>query len=161
MDTAGRLRLIAAADRGYDPRGARAGAELSVLSLVRNETGFPALTDWNNSHGASPIHRWSKKGPELPSCSRPEEEEGGRMLSVQGLQELFVSLAVSASLPLPEARPEVVEVSSRRVGSSRGDSVREGIERAERWQVSFWDAMVLRMKSGTQGATYGSGTAPS
>jgi len=66
-------------------------------------------------------------------------------LSIQVLQELFVSL--TRKLPSPvdvaTARSIVADLATWRVVEPRTMHVLSAIEAAHRWQVSFWDAMIL------------------
>ena len=66
-------------------------------------------------------------------------------LSIQVLQELFVSL--TRKLPSPvdvaTARSIVADLATWRVVEPRTMHILSAIEAAHRWQVSFWDAMIL------------------
>src|SRR5437016_5952229 len=66
-------------------------------------------------------------------------------LSVQVLQELYVALTRQGPSPLPpdEARALVAELTSWRVFEPTKRDVLEAIGNAHRWQVSFWDSMLL------------------
>lgn len=70
---------------------------------------------------------------------------GSGVLSVQVLQELFVTLTRKASPPLPpkEARQIVEDLATWRVVEPNSRDVLEAIDISLRWGVSFWDAMVL------------------
>jgi predicted nucleic acid-binding protein len=67
------------------------------------------------------------------------------ILSVQVLQELFVSLTrkVPQRLPAFEARQIVSDLASWRVFAPDAEDVLEAIDGSTRWQISFWDAMVV------------------
>ena len=67
-------------------------------------------------------------------------------LSVQVLQELFVSLTRKASPPLqaPAARQIVEDLTAWKVVEPSGRDVLEAIDTCLRWGLSFWDAMLGR-----------------
>lgn len=66
-------------------------------------------------------------------------------LSVQVLQELFVSLTRKASPPLqsPAARQIVEDLTAWKVVEPSGRDVLEAIDTCVRWGLSFWDAMIV------------------
>jgi predicted nucleic acid-binding protein len=66
-------------------------------------------------------------------------------VSIQVMQELFVVLSAKGQRPLPavDARRVVAELSTWRVFEPMADDVIEAIDNSQRWQVSFWDAMLL------------------
>jgi predicted nucleic acid-binding protein len=72
--------------------------------------------------------------------------EGAGVLSVQLLQELFVTLTRKIPRPLstPEARGIVSDLASWSVVEPASMDVLAAIDVAERWRVSFWDAMIIR-----------------
>lgn len=68
------------------------------------------------------------------------------VLSVQILQETFVSLRKTPhSAPLDQARSIVAGLLTWRVMVPAPPDVLEAIDASQRWQISFWDAMVLVM----------------
>lgn len=72
-------------------------------------------------------------------------EKGEGVVSVQVLQELFVTLTKKVSLPVPvvQAREIVSDLLSWRVAEPTGEDVIEAIDMSARWRISFWDAMIL------------------
>jgi predicted nucleic acid-binding protein len=72
------------------------------------------------------------------------ESEVG-VVSIQVLQELFVSLTQKISQPLPHqrARQVVADMTTWRVMEPKRRDVVDAMDAARRWQVSFWDAMIL------------------
>lgn len=66
-------------------------------------------------------------------------------LSVQVLQELFVTLTrkTSPTLPPADARAIVSDLATWQVIEPTSGDVLGAIDAAVRWQVSFWDAMLL------------------
>ncbi len=66
-------------------------------------------------------------------------------ISIQVLQELYVTLTrkVGAPLPMPEARGIVDDLRAWRVFQPGADDVLRAIDVSSRWQVSFWDAMII------------------
>lgn len=72
-------------------------------------------------------------------------ESGEGVVSVQVLQELFVSLTRKVPQPLAilDARATVADIASWRVVVPGAEDVLRAIDAATRWQVSFWDAMIL------------------
>jgi predicted nucleic acid-binding protein len=80
---------------------------------------------------------------------------GDGVLSIQVLQELFVALTrkIPHRLSIPAAREIVADMSTWRViEPTRGD-VLEAIDATVRWQLSFWDAMVLTAAKKAQAST--------
>jgi len=71
-------------------------------------------------------------------------DSGDGVISVQVLQELFVSLTRKIPQPLPpeDARAMVADMASWRVVEPRSRDVVAAIDGAVRWHVSFWDAMI-------------------
>jgi predicted nucleic acid-binding protein len=67
------------------------------------------------------------------------------VLSVQVLQELFVTLTRKLDRPLSaeQARATVADLATWQVVSPTAYDVLAAIDGAIRWQVSFWDAMIL------------------
>jgi predicted nucleic acid-binding protein len=72
-------------------------------------------------------------------------QEGNGALSVQVLQELFVSLTrkLSPAIDAATARSIVANLSTWQVVEPKAAHVVSAIDAASRWQVSFWDAMLL------------------
>jgi predicted nucleic acid-binding protein len=72
-------------------------------------------------------------------------DSGDGAISIQVLQELFVSLTrkVARPMPVPDAREIVADLATWQVVVPTADDVLAAIDGAQRWQVSFWDAMVL------------------
>jgi predicted nucleic acid-binding protein len=70
---------------------------------------------------------------------------GDGTLSVQVLQELFVTLMRKISPPLStaDARTIVSDLARWRVVEPTRRDVLEAIDAALRWQLSFWDAMIV------------------
>ena len=70
---------------------------------------------------------------------------GDGATSVQVLQELFVSLTrkIAHSLPVEDARAIVADMATWRTIEPGREDVLAAIDATVRWQVSFWDAMVL------------------
>jgi predicted nucleic acid-binding protein len=70
---------------------------------------------------------------------------GEGVLSVQVLQEFFVVVTrkLSRPVPLAEARRAVEHLSAWRVFAPQPTDVLAAIDAAERWKLSFWDAMLL------------------
>jgi predicted nucleic acid-binding protein len=70
---------------------------------------------------------------------------GDGAVSVQVLQELFVTLTRKLSSPLSpaEARIIVSDLARWRVVEPTRRDVLEAIDAASRWQLSFWDAMIV------------------
>jgi predicted nucleic acid-binding protein len=70
---------------------------------------------------------------------------GDGTLSVQVLQELFVTLTrkISPALPPPDARTIISDLVRWRVVEPTRNDVLLAIDAASRWQLSFWDAMIV------------------
>jgi predicted nucleic acid-binding protein len=70
---------------------------------------------------------------------------GDGAISVQVLQELFVALTGKIARPLlPEAARQIIsDMSTWQVIEPGRSDVLSAIDAAARWQVSFWDAMIL------------------
>jgi predicted nucleic acid-binding protein len=66
-------------------------------------------------------------------------------LSIQVLQEFYVNVTQKVAKPLPsEAAAQIVaDLSVWEVHSPRVEDVLEAIRLQERYQISFWDAMVI------------------
>lgn len=67
------------------------------------------------------------------------------VVSIQVLQELFVTLTrkTTPRLSNQDARIIVEDIATWQVVEPNADDVIEAINAADRWQVSFWDAMIL------------------
>jgi predicted nucleic acid-binding protein len=67
-------------------------------------------------------------------------------LSVQVLQEFYVTISRKAQVPVPpaEARRHLLALSRWAVHAPTPSDVIAAAEAAERHQLSFWDAMILR-----------------
>jgi len=63
-------------------------------------------------------------------------------ISVQVLQELLVSLR-RKDVPLPEIQDTVRDYARWRVVENTVQIVKIGLSEMERWQLSFWDALIL------------------
>jgi len=63
-------------------------------------------------------------------------------ISVQVLQELAVSL-LRREVPLPDVRSTVEDYARWRVVENSVQLVKVGMSEMERWQLSFWDALIL------------------
>ena len=72
------------------------------------------------------------------------EQESG-CLSVQVLQELFVTLTrkIASPLQVSAARSVVNDLSAWQVVTPNAGLVLEAIDNAARWQLSFWDSMIV------------------
>lgn len=70
---------------------------------------------------------------------------GDGAVSVQVLQELFVALTrkIPQPLSLDEARRIIADTATWRVIEPARADVLAAIDGMARWQVSFWDAMIL------------------
>jgi predicted nucleic acid-binding protein len=66
-------------------------------------------------------------------------------VSIQVLQEVFVTLTRKCQPPLTpaDARAIVADISTWRVVEPTTLDVLEAIDTAARWQISFWDGMLL------------------
>lgn len=71
------------------------------------------------------------------------------VLSTQVLQEFYVNVRKRARAPItaPEARQLLVDYLTWEVVVSDGNAVVEAIELEERYQVSFWDALIVQAAS--------------
>jgi predicted nucleic acid-binding protein len=71
--------------------------------------------------------------------------DGSGALSVQVLQELFVTLTRKISRPLdvPTARGIVADLATWQVVEPATTDVLAAIDGAVRWQLSFWDALIV------------------
>ncbi|HYY89527.1 MAG TPA: PIN domain-containing protein [Chloroflexota bacterium] len=71
--------------------------------------------------------------------------EGAGALSVQVLQELFVTLTRKIARPLEPlaARSIVADLATWQVVEPAAPDVLAAIDGADRWRVSFWDAMIV------------------
>lgn len=72
-------------------------------------------------------------------------QSGDGVVSIQVLQEVFVTLTRKASPPIPagEAREIISDLATWRVIVPSAPDVLDAIDGMQRWQVSFWDAMLL------------------
>jgi len=72
-------------------------------------------------------------------------QAGGGAISVQVLQELFVTLTNRAKMAMDpvEAHDLIRDLGTWEVFSPAIDDVLAAIDGAARWQVSFWDSMIL------------------
>jgi predicted nucleic acid-binding protein len=72
-------------------------------------------------------------------------DSGEGVISIQVLQELFVNLTrkIVPSLTISDAREIVADMATWQVVAPTSADVLEAIDGSARWQVSFWDAMVL------------------
>jgi predicted nucleic acid-binding protein len=73
-------------------------------------------------------------------------QRGGGCVSIQVLQEFFVSVTAKISKPLtaPEASREIAYLSRWRVHRPGSSDVLSAIALHEDLRVSFWDAMILQ-----------------
>jgi predicted nucleic acid-binding protein len=72
-------------------------------------------------------------------------QSGDGVVSIQVLQEVFVTLTRKGSPPLPagQAREVVSDLATWRVIVPAAPDVLDTIDGMLRWHVSFWDAMLL------------------
>jgi predicted nucleic acid-binding protein len=86
----------------------------------------------------------TKRDIALGIVTRLWAEENGA-LSIQVMQELFMALTRKMAPPLSssEARDVIRELAEWQVYAPKSGDLLEAIDRAARWQVSFWDAMIL------------------
>ena len=72
-------------------------------------------------------------------------QSGDGVLSVQVLQELFVTLTRKLASPLPgaDAQAIVSDLATWRIVEPRRGDVLEAIDAALTWQLAFWNAMIL------------------
>lgn len=87
-------------------------------------------------------------GPKREQARRLVERlwaSGNGVISTQVLQELFVSLTrkVASPLSVQDARTIVADMATWQVVVPTAESVLEAIDGTLRWQVAFWDAMIL------------------
>jgi len=68
------------------------------------------------------------------------------VVSTQVLQELAVNLRRNSAHPLDSVavREIVIDYMTWQVGVNAGDSILEALRLEERYQVSFWDALILQ-----------------
>lgn len=73
-------------------------------------------------------------------------ESGGACLSIQVLQEFFVTITRKVPAPLePRKAAQIVEDLTRwRVHSPESDDVLEAIDVHLQSRISFWDALIIR-----------------
>jgi predicted nucleic acid-binding protein len=65
-------------------------------------------------------------------------------LSVQVLQEFYVTAARKLAMPPKDAAAQVRRLAKWNVSYPNADDVLEGIELHREKKISFWDAMILR-----------------
>jgi predicted nucleic acid-binding protein len=72
-------------------------------------------------------------------------ERGNGAVCVQVLQELYVTLTRTLAPPVQpaEARAIVADLASWTVFAPDGPAALAAIDASARWQLSFWDAMVI------------------
>lgn len=72
-------------------------------------------------------------------------QSGEGCLSVQVLQEFYVNVTREVAKPLPaEAAAQIIaDLSVWEIHCPRVEDVRDAIHLQKRYQVSFWDAMIL------------------
>ena len=72
-------------------------------------------------------------------------ESGGGCLSIQVLQEFFVTVTKKVARPLPveEAAARVREFSAWRVFAPHADDVLDAIDLHRQAKIGFWDAMIV------------------
>jgi predicted nucleic acid-binding protein len=80
---------------------------------------------------------------------------GDGVISVQVLQELFVALTGKIPRPVQaaDAREIVGDIAAWRVVEPNARDVLAAIDGASRWQISFWDAMILTAANRAGAAT--------
>ncbi len=71
---------------------------------------------------------------------------GDGVLSTQVLQELCVNLLQKIRRPLPvgEVRQLVVDYSTWQIVTNTAESVTQALSLADRYRMSFWDALILQ-----------------
>lgn len=81
-------------------------------------------------------------------------DSGGGVLSTQVLQELCVNLRRKASHPLSleQTRNLLQDYLSWEIVINTADSVMEALTIEQRYNISFWDALIIQA-AGTSGAT--------
>lgn len=67
---------------------------------------------------------------------------GRPVVSAQVLQELFVTLT-KRGVPMAEAEGVLKDYSCWRVVENTAEIALKAVEEARRWQVSYWDALIL------------------
>jgi predicted nucleic acid-binding protein len=72
--------------------------------------------------------------------------QGAGVVSTQVLQELCVNIRRKAGHPvdLRTAREIVADYLSWRVVTNTGESILEALQLEERYQISFWDALIVQ-----------------
>jgi predicted nucleic acid-binding protein len=72
-------------------------------------------------------------------------DQGGGVISVQVLQELYVTLTHQARLSMDhaQAREIVANFSTWSVYAPDAENVLAAIDAAGHWRVSFWDALIF------------------
>lgn len=90
----------------------------------------------------------TKRASALPVVGELWESRRG-YVSVQVLQELFVTLTAKLEKPLgiERARRVVEHTSEWHVHAPNGDDVLAAIRLHERYRISFWDSMIVRSAS--------------
>jgi predicted nucleic acid-binding protein len=81
-------------------------------------------------------------------------QEGSGVVSTQVLQELCVNLRRTAGRPVDvkTARAIVADYLSWEVVTNVGESILEALELEDRYQISFWDALIVQAAE-TSGAS--------
>jgi predicted nucleic acid-binding protein len=81
-------------------------------------------------------------------------QEGSGVVSTQVLQELCVNLRRKAGRPVDvkTARAIVADYLSWEVVTNVGESILEALELEDRYQISFWDALIVQAAE-TSGAS--------
>lgn len=79
---------------------------------------------------------------------------GGGLISTQVLQELYVTLTNRAKLAMDarQARAIIANLTTWSVYSPLAGDVVAAIDRAQEWQVSLWDSLIL-VAAGANGAS--------
>lgn len=77
--------------------------------------------------------------------SRLWEQRSG-VVSTQVLQELYVNLRKVAKKPIPqaEAKRMLADYLTWELVVNDGESILEALELEERYQISFWDALIVQ-----------------
>lgn len=111
-----------------------------AVALQRQAAG-PATR--HRDHHCQPAHRHERREAKILLARL--WESGNGTLSVQVLQELFVSLTrrVANRLSAEEARAIVRDLSTWNVVEPTRHDVLEAIDNSTRWNLSFWHAMLL------------------
>lgn len=112
------------------------GPAMSCMSVEFCDTNVVAYA----YDAASPIKR-----PVAVQLLGRLREAGSGVVSIQVLQELFVTLTKKAAPPLSpgEARAVVSDMATWQVIRPAAEDVLDAVDAAMRWRVSFWDAMLL------------------